>query len=129
VGVDETLARSVSGWEHLSMRQRDFLPQNEPGPLPRFGPSTRANPFWRAVMIAGGLFCLSCFLWITAGYGDQAAPGNVWLNRNGLLLVGITGGASVVSSVSAMVVDSLQTRRLGQTDRAVEEARSPESHA
>jgi hypothetical protein len=79
---------------------------------PRFGPPTSANPLWRAVVVAGGLFCLSCLLWITAGFADQQAPGNRWLNQNGLLLVGGTGVASVLSALSAMWTDSVQTRRM-----------------
>lgn len=86
-----------------------------PQAAPRFGPPTTANPLWRAVVVAGGLFCLSCLLWITAGFADQAAPGNRWLNQNGLLLVGGTGAASILSALGAMVTDAVQTRRLVDT--------------
>jgi hypothetical protein len=79
---------------------------------PRFGPPTTANPLWRVVVAAGGLFCLSCLLWITAGFADQQAPGNRWLNQNGLLLVGGTGVASILSALSAMWTDAVQTRRM-----------------
>lgn len=91
------------------------LQQNTTPPLPaapRFGPPTTANPLWRVVVVAGGLFCLSCLLWITAGFADQQAPGNRWLNQNGLLLVGFSGAASILSALGAMLTDSLQTRRM-----------------
>lgn len=81
---------------------------------PRFGPPTTANPLWRAVLLAGGLFCLSCLMWITAGFADQRAPGNRWLNQNGMILVAVTGVASVASALGAMLIDSLQTRRMQQ---------------
>src|SRR5690606_40053490 len=90
------------------------LDDNTPRPpqAPRFGPPTTANPLWRAVVVAGGLFCLSCLLWITAGFADHHAPGNRWLDQNGLLLVGGTGVASILSALGPIVTDAVQTRRL-----------------
>jgi hypothetical protein len=83
---------------------------------PRFGPPTTANPLWRVVVVAVALFCVSCLLWITAGIGNQEAPGNRWLNRNGLVLIGVTGAVSIVSAVGAMVTDSIQTRRMRESE-------------
>lgn len=81
---------------------------------PRFGPPTRANPLWRVVIVTGALFSMSCLLWITAGFGNPAAPGNRWLNRNGIFLVAVSGAVSVIAAVGAMLVDSIQTRRMQQ---------------
>jgi hypothetical protein len=82
---------------------------------PRFGPPTTANPLWRVVVVAGALFCLSCLLWITAGFANQDAPGNRWLNQNGLLLVGATGIVSILSALGAMWTDAVQTQRMRDT--------------
>jgi hypothetical protein len=94
------------------MQDFDDNPAGPQPVFPRFGPPTKSNPLWRAVIVAGGLFCLSCLLWITAGFADQQAPGNRWLNENGLLLVGLSGAASIFSAIGAMVTDSVQTRRM-----------------
>jgi len=83
---------------------------------PRFGPPTRANPLWRVVVVAGALFCVSCLLWITAGFANPEAPGNRWLNRHGLMLIGVTGAASIISAVGAMVTDSIQTTRMRESE-------------
>jgi hypothetical protein len=90
----------------------DATSDRPPPGAPRFGPPTTANPLWRVVVLAGALFCLSCLMWITAGFADQDAPGNRWLNQNGLLLVGTTGVASILSALGAMLTDSVQTRRM-----------------
>lgn len=83
---------------------------------PRFGPPTTANPFWRVVVLAGAAFCLSCLLWITASFGNPAAPGTQWLNRHGLMLIIVTAAAAISAAVTSMIVDQRQTQRLRQQD-------------
>lgn len=93
------------------VKSPDTLSEDAP-PSPRFGPSTRANPFWRLVLVAGALFCFSCLLWTTASFADPAAPGNRWLNHNGLWLVVVTGVTSIAAALLAMGLDTVQTRQM-----------------
>lgn len=70
------------------------------------------NPFWILLTAAATLFCISALAWIAAGFGDQASPLAVFMNRHGGRLIGIEAAATIVLAFLALAVDSRQTRRL-----------------
>ena len=103
------------------MPVRNDNPDENPTAAPKFGPSTKANPLWRVVILTGVAFTVSCLAWTASGFGNPEAPGNQWLGRNGLLLVAGTGTAAIVTAVAAMAVDSVQTTRMSAEAQSVDQ--------
>ena len=72
--------------------------------------STPVNPFWKAVIVTGFLFCGTTLAITMTQFGDQLSPGNIFLRKHGALLAAIEVGAVLITGVLAMAVDQRQSQ-------------------
>ena len=76
--------------------------------------STPVNPYWKAVIVTGFLFCGTTLAMVMSPLGDPKSPASQFLGRHGALLAAMEVGAVLVTSVLAMAVDQRQTRAAAQ---------------
>jgi hypothetical protein len=67
------------------------------------------NPYFRLVVVVGGLFAFTALCMFATTLGAPHAPPNRFFDRYGTLLIGIETVALVAVSVLAMMVDSRQS--------------------
>jgi hypothetical protein len=81
-----------------------------------------SNPWFRLVVVSGGLFAFTVMSMLAATFGDPKAPPNRFFNAYGIPLVLVETVAVVAISVKALAVDRRQTleqqaaRRAEQAD-------------
>lgn len=94
-------------------------PLPDPPPAKMSGNSPPANPYFRLVAIAGGLFAFTALCMFATALGHPDAPPNHFFNRYGTGLIVIEILALVVLAVLAMAVDGRQTREERQQPTVV----------
>lgn len=93
--MDMDIAETVNTMESI---QTVDLDRTDPG----------RSYFW-PVSFLGGLFCVSIFAWIAAGFGDPQAPVNRWIDRYGLIVILVETFAVVIAGLLAMALDRSAT--------------------
>lgn len=71
--------------------------------------STPVNPFWKAVIVTGFLFCGTTLAIVMTQFGDRQSPANKFLRKHGAMLASIEVGSVLISGVLAMALDQKQS--------------------
>ena len=77
------------------------------------------------VAAAGGVFCLSVFVYVAAAFGSAEAPVNQWINRHGTTVILVEVLILMLVCGAAMTVDRIRTLRLLDERKADAETSTP----